>query len=242
MLMLRKGGGFAGRQIRKYFTISLLCLGLALTILLAKPYVDLKFGGFLIAASTIVLFKTTFRRWCNWLVGKRGEEAVAQALEALSNDYALLNDLTLPGSRGNVDHVLIGSNGLFAIETKNYSGFVKCDGDRWFVGRRAIHSLSKQAKRNSMAIRASLTSLHAEKGVRVPYVTPLLVFVDRRARLKLFHPTVAVLRLAELVDFVRNTKNGVAISNAQKHAIVRHLQSLQSSPCESSIVSASHGS
>ena len=87
---------------------------------------------------------------------ERGEEAVAHVLKALSNDYALLIDIMLPGGGGNVDHFLIGSNGLFVIETKNYSGWVRCDGDRWFVGTREINSLSKQAKRNSMAIRRAL--------------------------------------------------------------------------------------
>jgi hypothetical protein len=114
-----------------------------------------------------VTFKASFRRWSNWFVGKRGEEAVSQVLRSLSQDYALLNDVILPDGRGNVDHFLVGPNGLFVIETKNYSGSVRCNGDRWFVGRREISSLSKQAKRNSMAIRASLESLHAEKGVRV---------------------------------------------------------------------------
>ena len=79
-----------------------------------------------------------------------------------------------------------------------------------------------------MAIRANLASLHAEKGVGVPYVNALLVFVNKNARLKMFNPTIPVLRLEELVEYIRNFKTGPTISNKQKHAIVRHLQSLQS--------------
>ena len=230
MLTLRNGGDFADRQIRRYFTVALLCLAAAATVILAGRYIDLTLLGLIITATTIVMFKASFRRWRNRVIGKRGEEAVAHVLKALSNDYALLNDLTLPSSRGNVDHLLIGPNGLFAIETKNYSGTVKCDGDRWFVGRRAINSLSKQAKRNSMAIRANLASLHAEKGVRTPYVNALLVFVNKSTKVKLFNPTIPVLRLDELVAYIRNFNAGPTISNNQKHAIVRHLQSLQSEP------------
>ncbi len=234
MLTLRKGGDFADRQIRKYLIGALLCLGVAAIVISANRYISLPLLGFIITALAILMFKLSFRRWSNWFAGKQGEETVSQALKALSNDYALLNDLTLPDSRGNVDHLLIGPNGLFAIETKNYSGNVKCDGDRWFVGRRAINSLSKQAKRNSMAIRAGLTSLHAEKGVKVPYVSPLLVFVNKRIRLDLCGPTIPVLRLDELVDFVRNYKAGVIIREDQKHAIVHHLQLLQNHTSHSS--------
>ena len=228
MLTLRNGGDFANRQIRRYLTVALFCLGVTVAVILAGRYIDLPFPGLIITATLIVLFKASFRRWRNWLVGKRGEEAVAHVLKALSNDYALLNDIVLPGGAGNVDHFLVGSNGLFVIETKNYSGWVRCEGDRWFVGRREINSLSKQAKRNSMTIRTNLARLHAEKGVKVPYVNALLVFVNKDTKLKLFSPTIAVLRLEELVEYIRNFKGGPTISNNQKHAIVRHLQSLQS--------------
>ena len=57
----------------------------------------------------------------------------------------------MPDGRGNVDHLVMGPNGLFAIETKNYSTFVKCSGDDWFVNGKKIRSLSKQAKRNAIA-------------------------------------------------------------------------------------------
>ncbi len=59
----------------------------------------------------------------------------------------------MPDGRGNVDHLVMGPNGLFAIETKNYSTFVKCSGDDWFVNGKKIRSLSKQAKRNAIAVR-----------------------------------------------------------------------------------------
>jgi len=40
-----------------------------------------------------------------------------------------MNDLMLPDDKGNVDHLVMGPNGLFVIETKNYSTFVNCLGD-----------------------------------------------------------------------------------------------------------------
>lgn len=67
--MLRKFGDFADRQIRKYLTAALLCLGLALTAVFAKLYSDLQFAGLIIAALAIVFFKASLRCWSNWFVG-----------------------------------------------------------------------------------------------------------------------------------------------------------------------------
>ena len=44
----------------------------------------------------------------------------------------------LPDGKGNVDHLVMGPNGLFALETKNYSTIVKCSGDDWFVNGKKI--------------------------------------------------------------------------------------------------------
>ena len=79
--------------------------------------------------------------------GRKGESAVTKTLKSLPDDYVVLNDIVLPDRKGNVDHVLIGPNGVFVIETKNYSGFIKCEEDDWFVNGHRIRSLSRQAKR-----------------------------------------------------------------------------------------------
>ena len=36
----------------------------------------------------------------------------------------------LPESYGNIDHIILGSNGIFVIESKNYDGKIICNGDR----------------------------------------------------------------------------------------------------------------
>ena len=96
----------------------------------------------------------------------------------------------------------MGPNGLFVIETKNYSTFVKCVGDDWFVGSEKISSLSKQAKRNAVAVRENLAAVFKDQGTRLPYVTPLLVFVNGKNRLSIKSPTVPVLRSSELARFI----------------------------------------
>ena len=165
--------------------------------------------------------------------GKAGELAVTDALKALPNEYVLLNDLMLPDGRGNVDHLVIGPNGIFVIETKNYSGYVSCWGDRWYVNRREIGSLSKQAKRNAMAIKNSLEGVFREYHARIPWVDPILAFTNPSGRLNIKNPTIAVLRSAELVAFIsryRAASSQPIATPELNRAIVHRLHLLQRQP------------
>ena len=61
-----------------------------------------------------------------WKKGYRGEEAVATALvDDLPDSYCVVNDLST--EFGNVDHVVVGPTGVFAVETKNWRGTVTND-------------------------------------------------------------------------------------------------------------------
>lgn len=61
-----------------------------------------------------------------WRIGAEGEERIARKLDRLERDgYRVLHDAHMPGSRANVDHVVVGPTGVLTIETKNYGGKVK---------------------------------------------------------------------------------------------------------------------
>src|SRR5690606_28428931 len=72
----------------------------------------------------------------NWLDGMRGEIASAQALDRLrAQGCEVFHDL--PGDRGNIDHVVVAQNAVFAIETKWRSkrGKGTASAEVWFDGR-----------------------------------------------------------------------------------------------------------
>jgi len=60
------------------------------------------------------------RKSRNWHKGILGEKMVVEALATLDNSYVLINDIILPGRKGNIDHILICPKGIFVIETKSY--------------------------------------------------------------------------------------------------------------------------
>jgi len=233
MLLLRYGGGFTERRIEqhrwsafRYIAIgAIVFAGIGLTV---SPILGLVAGGVVFIGA-----RASLKQWGNWSAGKEGELAVTEALRFLPNEYVLLNDLMLPNGRGNVDHLVIGPNGLFVIETKNYSSYVSCWGDKWYVNRREIGSLSKQAKRNAMAIKYTLDAVFKEHNTRIPFVNALLVFTDRNGRLHLNHPTIPVLRSSDLVSFIRahHTPQAQPLASPElNRAIVHHLHLLQQKP------------
>ena len=64
------------------------------------------------------------------MAGIAGEQQVAAELgRALDDDWTLLRGYR--NRRGEIDHLLIGPAGLFAIEVKNLNATVHVDGDRW---------------------------------------------------------------------------------------------------------------
>jgi hypothetical protein len=42
--------------------------------------------------------------------------------------WVVLHDLAVPGSRANVDHLVIGPGGVFVIDSKDYRGRLQLDG------------------------------------------------------------------------------------------------------------------
>lgn len=67
----------------------------------------------------------------SWIRGLKGENIVFKCLETLPKDYFIFNDVKLPEKGGNIDHIVLGPNGIFVIETKNYSGKYTIKGNRW---------------------------------------------------------------------------------------------------------------
>jgi hypothetical protein len=63
-----------------------------------------------------------------WRRGAAGERRTARLLGPLErHGWAILHDLALPGSRANIDHLVIGPGGVFVIDSKQYRGRLQLD-------------------------------------------------------------------------------------------------------------------
>jgi hypothetical protein len=72
-----------------------------------------------------------------WRRGAAGERRTARLLDPLERrGWAVLHDLALPGSRANIDHLVIGPGGVYVIDSKHYQGRLQLDGSgRLWHGR-----------------------------------------------------------------------------------------------------------
>src|SRR5829696_523083 len=65
-----------------------------------------------------------------WRRGVAGERRTARLLAPLERrGWAVLHDLAIPGSVANIDHLVIGPGGVGVIDSKQYRGRLRVDGD-----------------------------------------------------------------------------------------------------------------
>lgn len=138
--------------------------------------------------------------------GAAGEAVLPRLLRTLPDTFTLLNGVPVPGSRADIDHVLVGPSGIWAIEAKHHVGMVQCVGDAWGYSRLGpggvpqpghIGNPSQQARRAADALGSYL----GQRGVRHG-VEPLVVFTHPRVELDVEQPTVRILRAADVAPLV----------------------------------------
>ena len=108
----------------------------------------------------------------SWGIGAAGESKVGKRLEKLPGDYKVFHDRKIPGSKANIDHIVVGPTGVFAIETKNVAGKVAVvNGELQVAGRRKTYG--EQAWREAVAVQGVLAPVLASLALDV---RPILCF------------------------------------------------------------------
>lgn len=111
--------------------------------------------GLIFAVAGLVIFYMGYNKGYSWIKGDEGEKIVSLYLEDLPRGYFIFNDVNIPNGKGNIDHIVIGPTGIFLIETKNYSGFFKIHGNKWYrsseyPGRELKKNPGNQVKLNAL--------------------------------------------------------------------------------------------
>lgn len=106
-----------------------------------------------------------------WAQGARGERALGRLLDPLREEgMAVLHDRRIPGSRANIDHLVVAPAGVFVIDAKNYrgrverrdrGGFFSTD-YRLYVGGRDKTALIEGMPKQANAVRAALAPALAD--------------------------------------------------------------------------------
>lgn len=180
----------------------------------------------------LVLAWLFFRSYSGYKRGYEGEKSVAKILSStLGNEYSLINDVTLGDGYGNIDHIVLGPNGVFVIETKNYAGKIACDGDQWSSLRngkfnRLLHydfgSPSKQVKRNATTVKKVIMRLAIFKSKNI-WVNGVLVFANKNVQLQIRNPTVPVLRSTQLPRFIMAAEGKYLFSSLELGMLTKEI-------------------
>lgn len=150
----------------------------------------------------------------------------------------MINDIKLPDSQGNIDHIVLGPNGIFVIETKNYGGQIICHGDEWirhYEGGLKISmkgrpywqedrdydlgSPSKQVKRGAVKIKQIVEAAKVFKKPLNIRVEGVVVFTNPDVELQLSNTTVTILQIDELYDHIKNKKSRIEFSSQELESI-----------------------
>jgi hypothetical protein len=98
---------------------------------------------------------TTARQWGK---GARGERRTGRQLRQLERQgWAVLHDRAIPGSRANLDHLLIGPPGVVYVDTKQWTSGAQAEirhGELWYGRHNHARSLRTAAWEASQAARA----------------------------------------------------------------------------------------
>ncbi len=224
MKVLKESGKYLEEQIKSNEKTAIIFLIIGLTTILFYG-----FGIIFIGISIYFFIKSG-----QYKKGKIGEILIEENLQALSDNYYLINDVMLPENYGNIDHIILGPNGIFVIESKNYDGKIICNDDEWYrhyeggltINMRGrlywkpskdydIGSPSKQVKRNAVKLKQIIQKIFK----KTIWVEGIVVFTNSNIELELNKPTVPVLEAEELYSFIKNKKSGIEFSPKELESI-----------------------
>jgi len=222
MRILKKGASiYAWKNIQliksRIFIFSILfIISIILFVMYRFPYITI---GLIMMPISYVLGIYTYKKYIEWNSGIGSENLITKELENLDDSYYLISGVVVPPNRGDTDHIVIGRNGIFVIESKNYGGRIECNSDKWSrykVGRGGkryeltIGSPSNQVKRNAKVLKDFILE-HSDEifKSKVPHiwVHTILIFTNPNVELSIKNPTVDIIPIEKLCDFIKKQKS-----------------------------------
>jgi hypothetical protein len=145
---------------------------------LLAPRLGLVLGGLAVVAAGWGLRFRPSPDAVAWRRGAVGERRTARLLDPLErHGWTVLHDLAVPGSRANIDHLVIGPGGVFVVDSKQYRGRLQLDssGRLWHGGYplaptlRTVDFEADQAARVLVDPDVVVVPILAVHGAQVPW-------------------------------------------------------------------------
>lgn len=229
MKILRQSSNYLKNNARKNLIIALLLSSVTFIMTFSSVqglpiYINTGRFAFSLGAFSIlplIVGILYWRKYKTYKLGYEGEKQVTETLKStLSDDYHLINDVTLPPYyRGNTDHIILSPRGIFAIETKNHRGKITCYGrDEWLIQYRgknngsterefnfSLGNPSVQARSSAYRIKKVIDSIEPLSSKRI-WVQGIVVFSNNYSELNIIElpDSVDVKRLTDLPNYLKH--------------------------------------
>ena len=162
------------------------------------------------------------------IAGIKGEKDVQYALKWLPEEYVVINNVNLAAHNlesQQIDHLVVGPNGIFHLETKNINGAIlitskgewsilKASQNR--VIRENIESPYQQIERHE-AVLNKIVAQHFKKG-KIPLVS-LVVLAHPRTIIEGVDPQLYVVKKDRVTEFIRNFQPEIQLSPKKIRAV-----------------------
>ena len=143
--------------------------------------------------------------------GAVAEEKVGNLLGELPSGYFVVNDFVL--RRGNIDHIVISTKGIFTIETKSHRGVISCEGETLRRDGKPIEKdFIKQGWREALSIRDLLTS----HGISAPKPQPVLLFANADVKVRQQVRGVEIISRRYLPLYLERLPKRITAKEAEK--------------------------
>lgn len=136
-----------------------------------------------------------------YALGEEAEEQAFDALRALLREpWVIVHNFKFPDRKwGDVDLIVLGPGGVWAIEVKGYTNQIRVTGDNWhyknkFGWWRLSKHPSKQARRNAARLKSYLDA----RGINIGWVEPVVLWAGEEKNLLIEDPETVVWKLSEL--------------------------------------------
>lgn len=141
-----------------------------------------------------------YRKYSSWKKGFEGEFSVIEEFN-YPNSF-ILSDIRLVSKKGNIDHVIVNSKGIFVLETKNYSGEYRLNGEIWTIGKSREYGKKARSPSEEARSGASAVTSFLKRILKKEYpVQPLIVLTGDAKIKEETKSAVPILELDKLNEY-----------------------------------------
>ncbi len=238
-LKTNKNRAFWHMAFALFFTLTFFGVGVGMlfAILLQKSDLHIAFPSmfFGIAFILFALFMIAKHNYNILNAGVKGEQQTYEVLKQLPKEFTVITNPVIHnrGSVNELDFVVIGTNGVFVVESKNYRGIItgSTSAQNWKqikhgknkTYEKEVKNPAKQVYRQGRR----MAEMFIDFGISAD-IFPILYFVDNRSQLKITDDAeinVAIINNeSDLLDFIINSKGKHIVDSSERAEIIRFFK------------------